>query len=86
MNARTTELQRKVFVERLSELGFSQESFARTVGMSRNTVHRWASGIQIPKLTPSKTLLVCKALQWTLEDFASAFPESDDEQQKTPEY
>lgn len=67
-------------MSRLSELGFTQESFAHEVGVSLRTVQRWVAGTQIPNLTPRKTLHVCQVLKLSLEDFASAFPDSNEEQ------
>jgi DNA-binding XRE family transcriptional regulator len=63
------------FVLRLSELGMTQEAFARTVGVSLLTVNRWVSGKQCPKLSPRRTLMICNALSWSLEELAEAFPD-----------
>lgn len=63
---------------RLLELGMTQESFARTIGVSVLTVNRWVGGKQRPTLTPQKTLQICHALDWTLEELAAAFPDDSE--------
>jgi DNA-binding transcriptional regulator YiaG len=78
MNETTNTTKREVFVSRLSELGMTQEAFARTIGVSLLTVNRWVGGKQRPKLTPRKTLQICNALDWTLEDLVEAFPEDSE--------
>ena len=75
MDLETNTTKREVFVFRLSELGLTQEAFARSVGVSLLTVNRWVAGRQRPKLSPRKTLQICTVLNWTLEDLAEAFPD-----------
>ena len=65
-------------MSRLSELGMTQEAFARAIGVSLLTVNRWVAGSQRPKMTPKKTLQVCNVLNWTLEDLAEAFPDDSE--------
>lgn len=65
--------RREMLSERLKELGFTQESFARAVGVSLKSAHRWVVGTQDPKLHPEDTLILCKTLQWSLEELAEAF-------------
>lgn len=75
MNKTTDTTKREVFVLRLLELGMTQASFAKTIGVSVNTVNRWVGGHQRPTLTPPETLQICKVLNWTLEELAAAFPD-----------
>lgn len=72
-----------MLVLRLSERGFTQESFAKEVGVTLRTVQRWVAGTQVPSLSPLKTRLICEKLDWSLDDLVLAFPEDD--QNKTPE-
>ncbi|MBC7515525.1 MAG: hypothetical protein H7237_03680 [Alkalinema sp. FL-bin-369] len=46
--------------------------------MSVLTVNRWVGGKQRPTLTPQKTLQICHALDWTLEELAAAFPDDSE--------
>lgn len=67
-----------MLVLRLSELGFTQESFAQKIGVTLRTVQRWVAGTQLPSLSPLKTRLICETLNWSLDDLVAAFPEADD--------
>ena len=71
-----------MLVLRLSERGFTQESFAKEVGVTLRTVQRWIAGTQLPSLSPLKTRLICEKLDWSLDDLVAAFPEDNE---KTPE-
>ncbi len=69
------EKRRGGLVKRLQELGMSQEEFARSVGVSLNTAHRWIAGKQRPKLEPAETLKLCTVLKWSLEELVlNGFP------------
>ena len=82
MNSRKQTARRNLLVTRLSELGFTQESFANQVGVTLRTVQRWVAGTQVPSLSPFKTRLICETLNWSLDDLVAAFPESEDDQNK----
>lgn len=71
-------------MKRLQELGMSQEDFARAVGVSLNTAHRWIAGKQRPKLEPAETLKLCTVLGWSLEELVvNGFPVVTNEERLT---
>ncbi len=55
------EMTPKELRDTLEQLGFNQSSFARSVGLRRETVSRWVRGeIPVPKLAASYLDLLIK--------------------------
>lgn len=56
----------------------TQEQLGKEIGVTGNTIARWERGEVQPKLTPSQTKKLCKALGISLDelpdDFASRHP------------
>lgn len=55
--------------------GLSQKRLAEILGKSDQAVSDWETGRSVPSLTPSKMLLLCEALNISLNDLAQHFPD-----------
>mgnify|MGYP002777026443 FL=1 len=53
-------------------LDLTQKEVAKAVGIDDQTVSNWEQGKKKPKLDPAQTFALCKVLQCSLEELASA--------------
>lgn len=53
-----------------SKCGLTQKQVADKLEMTVQTISNWETGVRSPRLTPKQTLVLCKALECTLEELA----------------
>lgn len=53
-------------------LHLTQREVAKAVGVDDQTISNWEKGKSKPKLDPAQTFALCKVLQCSLEELASA--------------
>ena len=53
-------------------LHLTQREVAKAVGVDDQTISNWEQGKSKPKLDPAQTFALCKVLQYSLEELASA--------------
>ncbi|HBL11177.1 MAG TPA: XRE family transcriptional regulator [Cyanobacteria bacterium UBA11162] len=59
--------------QRREELGLTQRDIAQTLGKTVQTISNWETGIYEPKMTPREIKVLCRLLNWTLEEMPDEF-------------
>ncbi len=64
--------------------GVTQESLAKALGVSRNTVMRWETGRAIPQLTIAQVKALCETLKVGLNEIPNNFSSQQSQEGKSP--
>ena len=60
-------------INRLDELNLTYKDFADAVGVTERAVYRWFNYEREPKLPLDQVAKMCSALQWSIQELASAY-------------
>jgi DNA-binding XRE family transcriptional regulator len=64
----------QAFMSRRKELKISQRKLGEALGLDRNAISSWETGVHQPRLFPWQTAKLCEMLQLSVDELARMFP------------